>query len=41
MDTGTVCPIYFYTNPYMCKSNVTGVNVLITGDIIVTYAEIA
>jgi len=40
MATGAVAPMYFYTNPYMLKSNVTGVNVLVTGDIIVTYAKI-
>lgn len=40
MATGSVAPIYFYTNPYMQKSNVTGVNVLVSGDIILTYADI-
>ena len=40
MATGAVAPIYFYTNPCMQKSNVTGINVLVSGDIICTYADI-
>ena len=40
MATGSVAPIYFYTNPYMVKSNVKGVSVLVSGDIILNYAEI-
>jgi len=39
MATGGVAPIYFYTNPCMQKSNVTGISVLVSGDIICTYAK--
>jgi len=40
MATGAVAPMYFYTNPYMLSSTVSNVMVLVTGDIIVTYAKI-
>lgn len=40
MATGAVNPIYFYTNPYMLKPNVSNVYMLSTGDDIWTYATI-
>lgn len=41
MATGGAAPMYFYTNPYMLKSNVSNVMLLPTGDVIWTYADIA
>ena len=40
MATGAVNPMYFYTNPYMLKSNVSNVFMLSTGDDIWTYATV-
>jgi len=39
MATGAVAPMYFYTNPYMCDDSVSNVIVAVTGDIILTYAQ--
>lgn len=41
MATGAVAPLYYYTNPYMLKSNVENLAVLAGGDIIWNYAYIA
>jgi len=40
MATGAVAPLYYYTNPYMLKPNVSNLIMLSTGDVIWTYAEI-
>jgi len=40
MASGAVAPMYFYTNPYMLDSSVSNVMVLVSGDIIFTYAKI-
>lgn len=40
MATGGAAPLYFYTNPYMLKTNVKGLILLTTGDVIWNYAEI-
>ncbi len=40
MATGGVAPLYYYTNPYMLKPNVKGVQILPTGDVLWQYATI-
>lgn len=40
MDTGSTAPLYFYTNPYMLKTNVKNVIMLNTGDVIWNYATV-
>ena len=40
MATGTVAPIYYYTNPTMVKPNIKGLQVLVTGDIVWNYASV-
>lgn len=40
MATGGVAPLYFYTNPYMLKSNVEGLIMMATGDVIWNYVVI-
>ena len=36
--SGGAAPLYFYTNPYMMKTNVKNVIMLATGDVIWNYA---
>lgn len=40
MDTGAVAPMYFYTNPYMLKTNVKGLIMMNTGDVVWNYVTI-
>ncbi|MEG0268986.1 MAG: peptide ABC transporter substrate-binding protein [Clostridia bacterium] len=40
MATGSVAPMYFYTNPYMLKPNVKNLMLLSTGDALWTYATV-
>ena len=40
MATGTVAPMYYYTNPTMVKPNIKGLQVLVTGDIVWNYASV-
>ena len=40
MATGGVAPMYFYTNPYMCKSNVTGLVMNVLGGVYWNWADI-
>ncbi len=40
MASGGAAPLYYYTNPYMLKSNVKNVIMLSTGDVIWNYAYI-
>lgn len=40
MATGAVAPMYFYTNPYMMKTNLKNVIMLSTGDVYWTYATV-
>ena len=40
MSTGGVAPLYFYTYPYMAKSNVEGLMYMPTGDVIFTYVKL-
>lgn len=41
MDTWAVCPIYYYNDVYMCKSNVSNITVTLFGMKYFMYAEIA
>ena len=41
MATGSVAPLYYYTNPVMVKPNVQNLAVLPTGDIVWNYAYFA
>lgn len=40
MATGTVAPLYFYTNPAMTKPNVEGLIIMPTGDVIWNYVTL-
>ena len=40
MATGSVAPLYYYTNPTMVKPNIKGLQVLVTGDIVWNYASV-
>lgn len=40
MATGTVAPMYFYTNPAMTKPNVEGLIIMPTGDVIWNYVTL-